>query len=288
MVEATWCGVSWREAGAARRRRLAGRPVPDGVVRLVTCARVAWLGLGREVREEVLCEAEAMRSLVGTVEVQHGHDAVARFLAVAGGLDSAVQGERQVGVQARTALVGAGSDSAFRMLDHVLSRLLARGRTEGWQRANASVASIAVRRLAPVAGMRVGVVGDGEMARLAVKSLEFAGVEVAVFNRTPRAGVAPLSAITAQDCWIVATAAPNGWLRRPAGGTCIDLGQPPQVLGADVVQLDALLREEGLSLPIERLELAKLAVEEAALELAERLARRVAVSPGLWSGEVSR
>lgn len=277
MAEATWCGVSWREAGAARRRRLAGRPVPDGVVRLVTCARVAWLGLGPAVREDVLREAEAMRSLVGTVEIHHGPAAIARFLSVAGGLDSAVQGERQVGAQARTALVGGGRDPVFRLLDHVLARLLARGRDEGWQRANASVASIAVRRLAPTERMHVGVVGDGEMARLAVKHLGLAGVEVVVFNRTPRTGVAPLSAISPQDGWIVATAAPNGWLRRPPGGACIDLGQPPQVLGGDVVQLDTLLREEGLSLPVDRLELAKLAVEEATVELTERLARRTGV-----------
>lgn len=247
-------------------------------MRLVTCARVAWFGLGATVRDDVLREAAAARSLVGTVEVREGDGAIARFLSVAGGLDSAVQGERQVGRQARTALVGAGRDPTFGLLDHVLARLLARGRVEGWQRANASIASIAVRRLVTRAGMRVGVVGDGEMARLAVRSLGLAGVEVRAFNRTPRPGVDPLSAIVALEGWIVATAAPNGWLRRPPGGACIDLGQPPQVLGDDAVRLDTLLREEGLILAPELLNRARLAVEEATAELGERLARRAAFS----------
>lgn len=70
---------------------------------------------------------------------------------------------------------------------------------------------------------------------------------------------------------------PTGGCDAP-GGACIDLGQPPQVLGDDAVHLDTLLREEGLTLSPELLNRARLAVEEASTELGERLARRAAFS----------
>lgn len=269
--------VTWRGTGAAHRRRLAARPLMPGVVRVATCARVAWFAVGEGANRALDDQYAGVAGLSPQPEQARGDAAVRRAFEVAAGLDSAVQGERQIGSQFRTALAGASTGlengALLHTLDHVLARLLARGRRAGWQRANTSIASLAAGRVRW--SDSVGVVGDGEMARLATKSLSHAGVPFTAYNRTPRGDVRPLSALRPHDGWIVATAAPSAWLSRPAGRIVIDLGQPPQVLGEGVLRLDSLLSESGMRLPEELLVCAVDHVSDAVAEFCARASRRL-------------
>jgi glutamyl-tRNA reductase len=139
----TWIGVSWRTASSGRRASLRELDalVPGGLA-IHTCARDAWLVSGDG---SALTDALDTRGFSAEeLDSRSDRAAVDRILAVAVGLDSAVQGEADVGRQVRAAL-GAGTTRTMGVLDHVLARLLRQGRLEGWVREGHGVASLAVR-----------------------------------------------------------------------------------------------------------------------------------------------
>lgn len=251
----TWTGVSWRTASSARRAELASLVVP-GAVAIHTCARDAWLTDGEGP------------SLPGfAAERLHGRDAVARFLAVACGLDSAVQGEADVGRQVRAAL--AASDAPIApTLDHVLARLLRRGRLAEWIREGEGVATLAARAIGPGSVAIVGAGAMGErVARLVPRAV--------VYNRTLRPGVRALTDLAPADTWVVATSAPAAWFRPP--GACalvLDLGHPAQAIeDPRRVSLDALLAGADARLSPDLLASALDAVRIATDDVLGRLPR---------------
>lgn len=256
----TWVGVSWRVAPSARRAGLRALQVP-GAVAIHTCARDAWLVEG----EGPVLEGFA-------VDRREGPEAVARFFAVACGLDSPVQGEADVGRQVRAALA-ASDHAAAPVLDHVLGRLLRRGRREGWIRAGQGVAALAVRELGDAAP--VGIVGAGA---LGVQLWRRLGPRGRLYNRSPRDGARPLDALEPAHSWVVATAAPAPWFQPPEPyARLIDLGHPAQTFDDPRrIGLDTLLASGEARLDPEALTRAERAVGLATDEALNRLARRPA------------
>lgn len=254
----TWLGVSWRVASSARRAGLRALDVP-GAVAIHTCARDAWLVDGDG---PVLDGFE--------VDRREGHDAIARLFAVACGLDSAVQGEADVGRQVRQALA-ASSHSAAPVLDHVLRRLLRQGRREGWIREGHGVATLAMREVRDAA--TVGIVGAGAMGTQLARLL---GPRARLYNRTPREGARPLEAIEPAPTWIVVTAAPVPWFRPPEPyGRLVDVGHPAQTFDDPRrTSLDALLAAAAARLDAEMLARAEHAVHAATDDAMNRLSRR--------------
>jgi len=268
----TWVGVSWRTASSSRRAHLreVDGTAPDAIA-VHTCARDAWLVEGDGAG---LLATPGVSTLgAGTVEVATGRAALLRLLTVAVGLDSAVQGEADVGRQVRAALGASGSPVA-RVLNHVLARLLRQGRLEGWVREGQGVAALALREVRDHA--RVGVIGAGLLGSQVARGL---GTRALRYNRTPGGVVRPLDALEPADAWIVATSAPCASFRPPGPSQLlIDLGHPAQALDDPRrTSLDALLLQADALLSPGLAKHASDAVEAATDEVLARLGRRAAL-----------
>lgn len=264
----TWIGVSWRTASSARRAGLVALDQP-GALAIHTCARDAWLveGDGAELRAR-------LRGF--DPERFEGTEAVERLFAVACGLDSAVQGEADVGRQVRAALASSELDGAP-ALDHVLARLLRQARREGWVREGHGVAALAAREVrdAPT----VGFVGAGALGSQLVRLL---GPRAALYNRSEREGARPLSAMAPASAWIVATAAPTPWFRPPGPyDRLVDLGHPAQAFD-DVrrISLDDLLTGANARLDPALVLHAQTATRAATSDALTRLGRREPLAAG--------
>ena len=264
-----------RHVPVADRGRFARRLVEagerDGLL-LETCHRVEFYTVrGGESRP-----LEGMLPAGG--ELLAGKEAERHAIAVAVGIDSVVVGEDQLLHQLRTSIATARRDGG---LDPILERLFslalrsgrrARSWRQGPPRSLADVALAAIqRRVGPLRGRRVLVVGAGEMARLAVSAATAAGAAVSVASRTPshadalarRTGVAtapfdpgPLAGNIAGA--IVALRGPwtigSGTIELLVGGSAavVDLSVPPAVsvdlarrLDGRFVSADGLAAEEG-------------------------------------------
>lgn len=269
----TWIGVSWRTCTSARRVALRALDAlaPTSII-LHTCARDAWLlrGDGARLQEAII----GAGFLASELDVRMDRAAVERLFEVAVGLDSAVEGEADVGRQVRAAL--AESDpSVVGVLDHTLARLLRLGRRKGWVREGQGVAALTVRAL-PTEGM-VGVVGAG---RLGMQVVRLLGDRAVSYNRTNIPGARPLSTLVPADVWVVATAAEKAWFKPPEPyRQLLDLGHPGQALPDERrCSLDTLLLGAQGRLPPSLLAAARRAVQAAADEWCGRLARRSAVA----------
>jgi glutamyl-tRNA reductase len=166
-------------------RRLAEPGAPDGLL-LETCHRVeVYTVRGADIRE-----LEAMLPPGGELLV--GDEAAQHAIAVAVGMDSVVVGEDQLLHQLRTSIAGARRDGRLHpILERLFSLALRSGRRarswrQGPPRSLADVALAAIqRRIGPLQGRGLLVVGAGEMARLAVGAASSAGAAVSVASRTP-------------------------------------------------------------------------------------------------------
>jgi glutamyl-tRNA reductase len=165
----------------ACRARLAGR----GALLLDTCHRVeAYLVVDGELPSPEHWLPEGGRLLVGQDSVRHA-------ISVAVGLDSVVVGEDQVLHQLRNA-IGQARDGGG--LDPVLERLFTHAlragrRARSWRQGRApSVADLAVtvveRRIGPLDGRPMLVVGAGQIGRLAARAARAAGADVSIASRT--------------------------------------------------------------------------------------------------------
>jgi glutamyl-tRNA reductase len=181
-----------RDVPAADRERFAARlrdESPTRFLALETCHRVevyiapgdgpptGWLPAGG-------------RTLLGEAAIRHA-------IAVAVGRDSVVVGEDQILHQVRDSVDRARGDGH---LDPVLERLFslalrAGRRARSWRneppRSLADVALSAIeRRVGPVGGREVLIVGAGRMGRLAVRAATAAGASVWVASRSPERAIA--------------------------------------------------------------------------------------------------
>lgn len=288
----SWIGVSWRSVSSRRRAALSELDVP-GRLAIHTCARDAWLVEGDP---SALCEALRRRGILNMeLELHRDREAIVRLFSVAIGLDSAVQGEADVGRQVRAALVGGPAPLAP-VLDHVLARLLRVGRRDGWVREGHGVVSLAVRTLGRTeaggdtrsqeqstnqAMWSIGVVGAGRVGAQLSRAL---GPRAVVYNRTAGPGILPLERLQPAEAWVVATAAPQPWFVPPEPyRVLLDLGHPAQCLeDPRHLSLDRLLLKSEARLAPASCRAAERAVSAAADEVLFRLSRREAVSVGLF------
>lgn len=282
MSAAAWVEVSWRQGGqqardGLRRHTVAGAPA----LSLATCARVGWLltGPGAEAEGARLARQIRAETAIQPVE-RRGDAALHRLLQVSAGLDSAAEGELDIGRQAVAALGRARAlhpEAPFALLEHVLYRLLRQGRRDGWIRARVGVPEAATALVLEARPRSVGVIGAGAMGERVQVALTRAGAPFRWYNRTARPGVLGLHALAPHEAWIVATGARAAWLEPPTGASLIvDLGQPPQVFsGAGrLVALDALLGASALRLSDGQRQRAHAAVDAATEDLISRLRRR--------------
>jgi glutamyl-tRNA reductase len=295
--------LTFRDAPSAARTRAAepfGPAVWDGlraqgasgIVELHTCARSLWLvssphpaWAGALVQSSVAARCETLPTLFA------GEEAFRFSLRVAVGLDSFVQGEADIGAQFARAFADARSrgrgDGVLNLVAQSAARLVAEGRETGFIRPNRGLGQLATQALARLGADKsrpVGVVGAGAIGSRVVASLKRAGwVEPVVYNRTPREGVLPISAIGDHEALVLCTAGPEGWFT-PADSHVhvIDLGLPAQARGGarPVVGLDALLAGDELKLGPERTAKAEAAVERELGALFGRV-RRAHLQRGL-------
>jgi glutamyl-tRNA reductase len=131
-----------------------------------------------------------------------GESAVRHAISVAVGRDSVVVGEDQILHQLRESVDAARAAGRF---DPVLARLFAMGlnagrRARSWRHgpshslADVALASIE-RRIGPVRGRDILIVGAGRIGRLAARAATAAGATVAVTNRSAE-GAESLAAMT--------------------------------------------------------------------------------------------
>lgn len=284
-----WVEVSWRQAGQQARAALTREPpaLESPALSLCTCARVGWLLSGPRAEAEGRWLARRVQGAgeVGPV-LRFGAEAVRRGLFVSAGLDSAAEGELDIGRQAIAALDRARAqhpEGPFATVEHVLYRLLRRGRRQGWIRARVGVPEAAAAFALKGGPASVGLVGAGAMGERASVALTRAGARFSWYNRTPRPGVHGLDALAPHPVWIVTTGAPGPWFEPPPGAAAVvDLGQPRQVLpgAGERTPLDALLEAAELRLTPGQRALAWEAVDESAQDLISRLRR---VSPSTAS-----
>ncbi len=192
--------VSWslhqRDAPIAARERLAASvpaAIERGALALVTCHRVElFASLARDVDPRSwLAESTRPSDLVGAVTVRVDAAAVAHLFRLAGGLDSAIPGERQILGQLRraygsrrTAYPPLLSAAVERALHH--GRLLRAGTALG--SVTRSIGSLAVdellRELDEPARATVLVVGAGEIGKLASRALRRRVGRILVISRS--------------------------------------------------------------------------------------------------------
>lgn len=177
-----------RRVPANERRRFADRlreMAEPGLLLLETCHRVeVYAPGGRDLADLTAMLPPGSAVLAGDSGARHA-------IAVAVGLDSVVVGEDQVLHQLRTSVAAARRGGG---LDPVVERLFtlalragrrARSWRQGRPRSLADVAVAAIeRRIGPLDGRHVLVVGSGEMALLAVQAAMAAGASISVASRT--------------------------------------------------------------------------------------------------------
>jgi glutamyl-tRNA reductase len=137
-------------------------------------------------------DAEALLSLAAR---RRGEEAAHHLLRVAAGLESLVLGDSQVLSQVRTAYRNADRSGALGPVLHRLfdQALHAAKRVQhettlvgGRQSVGAEAASVAARRLAPLARRRCVVAGCGKTGERAARQLvKLGAVDVVLINRTP-------------------------------------------------------------------------------------------------------
>ena len=284
--------TTWRDAPASARARAhglfgdrsaLGRIGADGLVVLHTCARSTWWASAKEAEwVGALVATQVERSVGVAPVVRTGEDALRHVLEVAIGLDSFVQGEADIGRQVHEALTLEEDrrDRTLNLLAQSIEQLRARGRSEGFVRANTGVGALAVEELAVrlrATTAVVGVVGMGEIGGRVVAALRRGGwPEPVAYNRTRRDGARLLSELEPHDVWILCTAGPTGWFVPPgAPKVVIDLGVPAQAgaLPADTarVGVDELVSGPARSLSPVAFALASGAVDETLTALVARL-----------------
>src|SRR3954453_21842237 len=178
-------------AGELAARALKGPHVTESLV-LATCNRVevyaevsAFHG-GLADLGEALCETTGIEldELKDHLYVHYADRAVTHLFSVACGLDSMAVGESQVLGQLRHALRAAqDAGDTGRVLDPLVQQALRVGKRAHSEtaidRAGASLVGAgldrAERRLGPVEGLRVLVVGAGSMSALAAATVHRAG-----------------------------------------------------------------------------------------------------------------
>jgi glutamyl-tRNA reductase len=280
MIPLALVGMSYREAPSAVRAALAavdaeaGGPSQQlleagqisGVVRIESCARVEWLFAA----EHPSWAAELFSAtLTGAAEnpdrmrprVRYGAAAAGGLLRVAAGLDSVAQGEHAIGNQVLRSFERAHEAGTVCRNLHVVwrgvgemlgraRRILPQGRTGGVQQ-------LVIDRLTELprdAG--IAVFGLGEIGRAMLRALADHGyTAVESFNRASMRAFD--GAVSRADVVIVASGAPQAWLRLPTAAEdnkrrVFDLGSPLQIVAApgwSLTALDELLDGHGAVLP---------------------------------------
>lgn len=225
----------------------------ESVVFLETCNRNEWIfaasnpcWAGEILRAQMLKRWSGFNALSPRPYVLVGDDAVRHVLRVAAGLESFVQGERQIAGQLNRALERARREGASSAHLNGLGAIAARVARDAHVKDEAAgglrgVHDVTARylhdMLPPPA--RVLVIGMGEIGRRVASELErMPGYSVLRMNRTarrPEANILPLSelATVAADAVVVCTAAPGPVISAQAvPNGCqivLDLGIPSQV-----------------------------------------------------------
>jgi glutamyl-tRNA reductase len=242
-----------------------------GGLLLETCHRVeAYLVTDRAPADLRTSLPEGGRLVVGQAAVRHA-------ISVAVGLDSVVVGEDQVLHQLRQSVTTARHDGG---LDPTLERLFILGlragrRARSWRQGPAlSMADLALaaveRRVGPVRGRPLLVMGAGEMGRLTARAATAAGAHVSIASRTAGRADALAAQVGAQtmpfdpgprvgDVAAIVVALRGPWPIAPSTVEAlaasrlvvVDLSVPPAVsealaatLGARFVSGDALALTE--------------------------------------------
>jgi len=261
-----------------------------GAVGVSTCNRFElYLEAGAELDRAALCDrlhrltGVPARQLSGCVEVLHGDRVVQHLFGVAGGLDSRLVGEEEILGQVRAAAREADAAGTATPRLRALFQWAVRSarharRSAGLSEERVSLAGAAVeeldRRLHPLAGRTVVVLGAGHMAGRVLAALRAAEARPILLVRRPeavvRSGVPVLGmdelprAIDGADAVLCATSAPRpllsaDLLRRTAARrgyrpplVVIDLAVPRNVeappsgtAGICVLDLDALCGNEA-------------------------------------------
>jgi glutamyl-tRNA reductase len=177
-----------RQVQAPERERFAAalhRELAGGALVLETCHRVeVYLANADDAARLAPALPAGGRPLTGPRAVRHA-------ISVAVGRDSVVVGEDQILHQLRASVDAARTS---RTLDPALERLFALALRAGrearsWRQGPArSLADVALasieRRVGPISGRGILVVGAGRMGRLATRAAVAAGASVAVANRS--------------------------------------------------------------------------------------------------------
>lgn len=284
--------LTWREAPSRVRDAVATPIDPKtweglraqgakGMVQLHTCARSLWLiETDTPAWAGSLWQAQIARRAQVAPPMRVGADALRFALRVSIGLDSAMQGEADIGRQFAGAVVeareGGHGGTLLTTVAREAANLGAEGQVHGFVRPNRGLGALAVdelRKRGIVPGDDVAIVGSGAIGSRVHASLRRAGFpEPVVYNRTPRGDARPISALRPHRAVVVCTAGPARWLHVDAP-LVIDLGQPPQVDGP-CIGLDALLSGAGSKLAVDRQEAAEAAVEGAVARIAGEIEAR--------------
>ncbi len=212
-LDFTRAGVQEREAfspSAAVRRELlksiAADPGLDGCVFISTCNRSElYLSHLDHVQPDgvaLLCQALGLNpDPVRRLFVhRHEREAFLHLMRVASGMAASVLGDGQIVTQVRTALEEAReAGSADAELETLFRSAVTAGKkvktTVLFEHAGASVADVAVRRLAEtfggLSGKKALVIGNGVIGRLAAETLRDRGAEVAMTLRAEKFGRTP-------------------------------------------------------------------------------------------------
>jgi len=176
----------------------------DGVVVVATCNRFE-IYIDDGSGSGVGLAAEWLRERSGVEPVTlRGRQAAWHLFRVAAGLDSAILGDHEVVVQVRDSWLRAREAGlTTRLLDEVFHRAVAAGRRvrretglgEGSIGYPAAAAQLAARLLGGLDGRRLLIVGAGQAARGALKSVcsKWAPARVAVANRSVERAVEALA-----------------------------------------------------------------------------------------------
>ncbi len=281
----------FRRSGARLRSTLAMSPEDQqvlyasltaqgitGFVQLHTCNRLEWWVSAHDVDWACqMLKTAWHRRLDGrgdAVEPRllRGASAVEHVFRVGVGLESLVQGEREIGGQVRRALQEARdakrSSPVLNIVAGAAGRLAAKVRQGHHQAATPGMHTLVADHLAHSLGeaSTVIVVGMGVIGKRCAETLQSRGYQVRRFNRSPDAqgSYEPLSALSAACAEVAAvvlcSASPEplirtGMLELTSGPLVVDLGSPAQVgtelaeeLGARYQGLDAFTASQGVTL----------------------------------------
>ncbi|NCB63010.1 MAG: glutamyl-tRNA reductase, partial [Clostridia bacterium] len=191
------------QAGEVLRRIQRENDGVSGCVLISTCNRTELYlttEFDAELRpDELLCRAVHLdyEPFADAFVTRRGGEAARHLMEVAGGLKSLIWGEDQIVTQVKAAILLARE---MRTADPVLETLFRNAVSAGKEMktrvrlrgVSTSAAARAVNvlkdRAGDLSGLRVLVIGNGEMGRLAAKLLRDEGCEVSVTLRTYRHG----------------------------------------------------------------------------------------------------